>query len=80
MAPPGPETGAGGAILLLESPGTPEDGSPGQRRHHPEHHAGDDRRDPAVVERLAKSLLRGLDVDRRFLPYGDPSEINLRSQ
>jgi hypothetical protein len=35
---------------------------------------------PAVVERLAKGLLRGLGVDRRFLPYGDPSEINLRSQ
>jgi hypothetical protein len=35
---------------------------------------------PAVVERLAKGLLRGLGVDRRFLPYDDPSEINLRSQ
>ncbi len=35
---------------------------------------------PAVVERLAKGLLRGLGVDRRFLPYADPSEINLRSQ
>jgi hypothetical protein len=33
-----------------------------------------------VVERFAKGLLRGLGVDRRFLPYGDPSEINLRSQ
>jgi hypothetical protein len=35
---------------------------------------------PAVVEWLAKGLLRGLGVDRRFLPYGDPSEINLRGQ
>jgi hypothetical protein len=35
---------------------------------------------PAVVERLAKGLLRGLGVDRRFLPYGDPSEIARRSQ
>jgi hypothetical protein len=35
---------------------------------------------PAVVERLAKGLLRGLGVDRRFLPYSEPVEINRRSQ
>ena len=35
---------------------------------------------PTVVERLAKGLLRGLGVDRRFLPHEDASEINLRSQ
>jgi hypothetical protein len=34
---------------------------------------------PAVVERLAKGLLRGLGVDRRFLPYSEPVEINRRS-
>ena len=34
---------------------------------------------PAVVERLAKGLLRGLGVDRQFLPYSDPVEINRRS-
>jgi hypothetical protein len=33
-----------------------------------------------VVERVAKGLLRGLGVDHRLLPYGDPSEIALRSQ
>ena len=35
---------------------------------------------PVVVERVAKGLLRGLGVDHRLLPYGDPSEIALRSQ
>jgi hypothetical protein len=34
---------------------------------------------PAVVEQLVKGLLRGLGVDRRFLPYMDPSDIALRS-
>ena len=33
---------------------------------------------PTVVERLVKGLLRGLGVDRRFLPYTDPSEIAAR--
>ncbi|GAB3365943.1 AlbA family DNA-binding domain-containing protein [Modestobacter lapidis] len=34
---------------------------------------------PAAVERLAKGLLRGLGVDRRFLPYEEPGEFALRS-
>lgn len=34
----------------------------------------------AVVERLAKGLLRGLGIDRRFLPYSEPAEIARRSQ
>lgn len=33
----------------------------------------------AVVERLAKRLLRGLGVADRFLPYSDPTEIAQRS-
>jgi hypothetical protein len=35
---------------------------------------------PAVVERLTKGLLRGLGVDRRFLPYEDPSQFIQRSR
>jgi hypothetical protein len=32
--------------------------------------------EPAVVvERLAKGLLRGLDIAGRFLPYTDPADF-----
>lgn len=34
----------------------------------------------AVVEQVAKGLLRGLGVDQRLLPYDDPGEIALRDQ
>jgi hypothetical protein len=33
----------------------------------------------AVVERLTSGLLRGLGVEGRFLPYGDPADLPRRS-